>query len=1159
MRGKKFSIKLGKYIPVLLILLSITLMIASTLAYFSDKVDSESSLTFGKVELSNETMVGVDGVLFDVLPGMKIIDGEVAFSKSIDSNDILVRAKLAFSLPKEFEKDNDMQAFIKQLRNSTDFNIVSENQNQAVWSVKDGNYFYLLDANDNTKLKVVNDIYTYKLATTIEIPRSLTQLEDNAQYMKSVNFHIAFEAIQSDNVDNSLDEAKILFDEVFPTPENEKAGIYVSVMNSTHSGIEKEIMLTSAGKIEEPQLDLTNQDGTTTHIVDGWYLDSGLTRVFDFDSIVTSSISLYPNVLEVSEGLVYEPIYETTMSSTPTSSEVGLSETQNILGYSVAQGICDDTIVVLPLEYMGKPIIEIAQNGFSLNENITNIYLPDTITAIGSGAFYLCENLELTELPSGITRIEEATFFRCAKLALTELSDNITFIAEDAFQSCESLALTKLPRDLTIISDSAFYDCPNLLLNELPSGVISIENGAFYNCNQMPLQSLPSGVTSVGDYAFYFCDNIELTSLPSGLEFIGQNAFNECDKLNIDEIPIGVISIGEKAFYACRNLHLLYLPTSINEIGINAFGECDNLDYLLCENKDIAMLAFGKGVNEGEIYYAQASGYESVTFTDEVVGDRTIGVGSDGNYVWVKDGEVYYKEYVAANTITYMNIDLTSVYIRVEVEDGKSTSAESGPVHNDPNAVFEGWYLDSALTNKFTFGNTLTSDITLYPKYDFIYQVVFMVDEENYNSQDIILNGYPTNPSNPTKSGYEFDGWTLNGNETVNPSTIQINENTTFTAKFTQLFTVTFTYEGNTRTTQTVRSGGKPTNVSVTSTTYKVFNGWKLNGSIVDETTQVITSDTTFVADITYKYDVKFMVDSTTHNSQIVTKDGYPTNPSNPTKSGYEFDGWLLNGNIVTPSSTKITANTTFTAKFTQLFTVTFTYEGSTYSTQTVRSGGKPTNVSVTSTNYKVFNGWKLNGTIVNVANQTITANTTFVADITYKYLVQFKVNNSVHSSSYVVSGSYATAPSNPSITDYTFNYWTTNGSTKVTLSSYAITADTTFIAKLTRTSYTGTFSSSNASMNNYGSYANYYFPALANVSDFNKSNYSGFNYSGTVTINGTTYNVNSSTGSFVTCGGYEFMLSSSYYDSLSVTFYKIPSSFSFNIKLTPKYGISGL
>ena len=95
MRKTQKSIKsISKYLPILIILLSITIMVGSTFAYFTDRKEDTSNLTFSKVELSSETTLGVDGAIHDVIPGSKLIDGEVAFSKAIDSEAIYVRAKV---------------------------------------------------------------------------------------------------------------------------------------------------------------------------------------------------------------------------------------------------------------------------------------------------------------------------------------------------------------------------------------------------------------------------------------------------------------------------------------------------------------------------------------------------------------------------------------------------------------------------------------------------------------------------------------------------------------------------------------------------------------------------------------------------------------------------------------------------------------------------------------------------------------------------------------------------------------------------------------------------------------------------------------------------------------------------------------------------------
>ena len=232
MRGKKGKSKVStiKYLPVLLILLSITIMVGSTFAYFTDRKDTSSDLTFSKVELSSDTTLGIDGVLFDVIPGSRIVDGAVAFSKAIDSEAIYVRAKISFTLPEEYEDDEGMLSIIDALRSATDFNIISTEQNGAVWSEKQGNYFYLMEATSEgtpTNLKRVDTIDTYTLSNEMVIPRSLEQLEDNAQYMKSINFHIAFEAIQADNISNELEATKETFNAVFPEEEIEEIPIKV--------------------------------------------------------------------------------------------------------------------------------------------------------------------------------------------------------------------------------------------------------------------------------------------------------------------------------------------------------------------------------------------------------------------------------------------------------------------------------------------------------------------------------------------------------------------------------------------------------------------------------------------------------------------------------------------------------------------------------------------------------------------------------------------------------------------------------------------------------------------------------------------------------------------------------------------------------------------
>ena len=361
--------------------------------------------------------------------------------------------------------------------------------------------------------------------------------------------------------------------------------------------------------------------------------------------------------------------------------------------------------------------------------------------------------------------------------------------------------------------------------------------------------------------------------------------------------------------------------------------------------------------------------------------------------------------------------------------------------------IFNGWTVDGEpidlATYRITANTKIVADVTHK------YEVNFMVDGANHNSQIVLKDGKVTIPTNPAKSGYIFEGWTLDGNNVVNLASYTVTQNVTFTAKFTKQYSVVFKYEDTTLKNETVKSGNYATAPTATSTAYKVFNGWKVNGVAVNVSEYRITADTVFIADITYKYDVKFMADGKAHNTQVVERNGKPTVPANPTKTNYIFVGWSIDGtNTVNVGNYTVTENVTFTAVFRiKTYTVTFKNGTTTLSTQTVEHGNKanaPTNP--TKTNY-IFVGWSIDGTsTVNVSNYAITENVTFTAVFRIdKLTVTFKNGNTTVSTQNIESGKYATAPI---LNSDTFMGWTVDGKTVVNIATYKITANTTFTAK---------------------------------------------------------------------------------------------------------------
>ena len=290
----------------------------------------------------------------------------------------------------------------------------------------------------------------------------------------------------------------------------------------------------------------------------------------------------------------------------------------------------------------------------------------------------------------------------------------------------------------------------------------------------------------------------------------------------------------------------------------------------------------------------------------------------------LEESIAYYENYIASlesgeQVVATFEFD-GSVY-NIQILNKNATASVITPTSTD-YVIFNYWTVNGEQIDLSTYQFTTNTKVVANVTYK--YDVKFMVDNAEHNAQIVTSGTTATVPTEPTKSGYEFDGWSLNGVDIVDVTQQTVTANVTYYAVFTQLHTVTFIYEDDTIDTQTVRNGEYATDVDVEDTTNKIFNGWLLNGATVDVSTYKILGTTVFTADITYKYNVVFKVDNADYDTQLIVKNGYATTPTAPTKDGYEFNGWSLNGvDIVEPSTVQITADTTFTAVFTEMYVVT--------------------------------------------------------------------------------------------------------------------------------------------------------------------------------------------------------------------------------------------
>ena len=91
------------------------------------------------------------------------------------------------------------------------------------------------------------------------------------------------------------------------------------------------------------------------------------------------------------------------------------------------------TSLTFPEEYDGYPVqfVELGDSVFKNCTNLTEITLPDEISAIPQQAFYGCTSLT-TVHASNVTEIESEAFCNCTSLTTLNVSENVVKMGEDA-------------------------------------------------------------------------------------------------------------------------------------------------------------------------------------------------------------------------------------------------------------------------------------------------------------------------------------------------------------------------------------------------------------------------------------------------------------------------------------------------------------------------------------------------------------------------------------------------------------------------------------------------------------------------------------------------------------------------------------------------------
>ncbi len=359
---------------------------------------------------------------------------------------------------------------------------------------------------------------------------------------------------------------------------------------------------------------------------------------------------------------------------------------------------------------------------------------------------------------------------------------------------------------------------------------------------------------------------------------------------------------------------------------------------------------------------------------------------------------------------------------------------------------FLGWY---DTDNKLVETNAVYTFVM--PNYDYTLEAKW-----NYFTVSYILDGGTNSPSNPTsytidsnkialqeptRTGYDFIGWTYNGKTVteVDPTWI---DNATLVANWrTHTYSITYELNGGTN------NSSNPATYTIESNTITLkdptrngytFAGWYKTSTFSNQVTTINKGsygDLVFYAKwAPISYSITYNLDGGTNassNPNTYTIESAFTFAA-PSKTGYTFLGWFdNNGNQVTSIVAGTTGALTLTAHWN---------EGDAFTATLDANGGQVSETSINvqyDHNYSLpdatrlgytFDGWYDGSTKVNsmetwkyITNKTFVAHWTII-NYSINYILNGGTNNSNNPSTYTVEDTITFSA--PNKTGYTFLGW---------------------------------------------------------------------------------------------------------------------------------------
>lgn len=215
-------------------------------------------------------------------------------------------------------------------------------------------------------------------------------------------------------------------------------------------------------------------DSTTIFVDCGTQTDSGTFEIRvpmgrKAELVAMTNWSTYANnIVEVEPGEIEEPDIPDEPETPNPAPTKGLAHQMSSSGlYMTVTGIgtATDSVIIIPDNYIGIPVTELASSTFSGLTNITKVTFPNTVTKTGNYTFSGCTGLEAVILSNSMAKIASSFCKDCSSLKNITIPNCVTGIESTAFSGCvalEVIDLTEYGSDIafpTLANTNVFTNC----------------------------------------------------------------------------------------------------------------------------------------------------------------------------------------------------------------------------------------------------------------------------------------------------------------------------------------------------------------------------------------------------------------------------------------------------------------------------------------------------------------------------------------------------------------------------------------------------------------------------------------------------------------------------------------------------------------------------